>query len=106
MINADQQIVPNQIFSSTLVIEDPLNPTNNIGKSTFNFDKIRTAFSNAHDQIEEMLRDFIDQAENEVCEGTTENGSGVVWKKKLDILSKILEFPSSASTSDDNQSYV
>ena len=102
MINADQQITPHQIFSSTLVIEDPLNPANNIGKSTFNFDKIRTAFSNAHDQIDEMLREFIDQAEDEMGEGNTENG--VEKKKKLDILSKILAMPSSTLASEEEQS--
>ena len=106
MINADQQITPHQIFSSTLVIEDPLNPQNNIGKSTFNFDKIRTAFSNAHDQIEELLRDFIDQADDEVAENT-EIGSGVVWKKKLDILSKILALPSSTTpASEDDRNCI
>jgi DNA polymerase sigma len=90
-----------------LVIEDPLNPTNNIGKSTFNFDKIRTAFSNAHDQIEEMLREFIEQAdEDEVkTEGNGSAENGVVWKKKLDILSKILALPSSTTAAEEEQSY-
>jgi len=50
-----------------------------------------------------MLRDFIDQAEDEVGEGNTENG--VVWKKKLDILSKILAMPSSTPASEEDQSY-
>jgi len=37
------------------VIQDPNNPANNIGKSTFNFEAIRAAFSRAHDQIEALI---------------------------------------------------
>ena len=40
---------------STLVIQDPNNPGNNIGKSTFNFEAIRAAFSRAHDQMEAFM---------------------------------------------------
>lgn len=45
MINEQQQIVAHMNFSSILMIQDPLNPHNNIGKSTFNFDTIRSEFS-------------------------------------------------------------
>ena len=38
LITADQLIITHQNFSSVLIIQDPLNPQNNIGKSTFNFD--------------------------------------------------------------------
>jgi hypothetical protein len=51
-----------------------------------------------------MLREFIDQAEDEMGEGKTE--SGVERKKKLDILSKILAMPSSTLASEEEQSYI
>jgi DNA polymerase sigma len=52
MINSDQQIVLHQSYSSVLIIQDPLNPQNNIGKSTFNFDMIRAEFARAHEAID------------------------------------------------------
>ncbi len=56
---------------------------------------IRAAFSQAHDQIDEMLREFLSMAhisEDEESSSLEANG-GSVWKKKLDILSKILTVP-------------
>jgi hypothetical protein len=53
-----------------------------------------------------LLRDFIDQADDEIAENT-EIGSGVVWKKKLDILSKILALPSSTTpASEDDRNCI
>ena len=37
-INENMMIVPQFAYTSTLTILDPLNPSNNIGKSTYNFD--------------------------------------------------------------------
>ena len=51
-----------------------------------------------------MLREFIDQAEDEVGEGNTE--SGVERMMKLEILSKILAMPSSTLASEEEQSEI
>ena len=40
-INESMQIVPQVTYTSTLTIIDPLNLSNNIGKSTYNFDQIK-----------------------------------------------------------------
>lgn len=83
------------------MIKDPLNSMNNIGKSTFNFDNIRAEFSRAHDEIERHLQDFIQSSaaaqlvetgssEQNSEEAKQKTGTQVVWKKRLDILSKIL----------------
>ncbi|TNV74895.1 hypothetical protein FGO68_gene8183 [Halteria grandinella] len=94
IINEQQQIVPEINYSSILVIRDPLNPMNNIGKSTFNFDNIRAEFARAHDEIERHLQEFIQNSSAAEEQATSEEAkagkSSVVWKKRLDILSKIL----------------
>jgi DNA polymerase sigma len=59
IISEQQQIVHEINYSSILVIRDPLNPLNNIGKSTFNFENIRAEFVKAHDEIERHLQEFI-----------------------------------------------
>ncbi len=59
MINDQQYIVTHVNYSSILIIQDPLNPLNNIGKSTFNFDTIRAQFSHAFDEIEGILGEFM-----------------------------------------------
>lgn len=96
-------------YSSLLIIQDPLNPLNNIGKSTFNFDTIKQEFSRAHDKIVDSLIEY-KTAAIAVAESTPENNSGIlseneeapqkiVWKKKLDVLSKIIavEYPFSSN---------
>jgi DNA polymerase sigma len=59
MVNEQQQIVPHMNFSSILIIQDPLNPSNNIGKSTFNFDTIRHRFAEAFETLHSHLQDFV-----------------------------------------------
>ena len=62
MINEYQHIMtPNFLsFSSVLIIVDPLNVNNNIGKSTYNFDQIRNEFTKAYDKILTMHKDYVD----------------------------------------------
>ena len=59
LITADQLIITHQNFSSVLIIQDPLNPHNNIGKSTFNFDAIKAEFGRAHDIIAEIMDNYL-----------------------------------------------
>lgn len=61
IINEYGQILNQINFSSILVILDPLNPSNNIGKSTFNFESIKREFSIAYDRLMEAQTSFKDQ---------------------------------------------
>ena len=63
------------------MIIDPLNPTNNIGKSTYNFEMIQKEFAKAYAQILKLFNDF---QTDKPC------GGQVMWKKKLNILNKVL----------------
>ena len=66
MITEQQQVMPNVNYSSILIIKDPLNQMNNIGKSTFNFDTIRQEFAAAHDKLTDALREFLEADDNNV----------------------------------------
>lgn len=59
MVNEQQQVVPHMNFASILIIQDPLNPANNIGKSTFNFDAIRLQFALAYEGLHTHLQEFV-----------------------------------------------
>jgi len=61
LINSDQMIITHQNFSSVLIIQDPLNPQNNIGKSTFNFDAIKAEFGRAHDIIAQIMDQYLQE---------------------------------------------
>jgi hypothetical protein len=43
------------VKTAGLVILDPLNRENNLGRTTFNFEDIRAAFSFAYDSIREKV---------------------------------------------------
>lgn len=64
---------------------------NNIGKSTYNFDKIRQVFATAHDKISDSFNKFIN--------GTEEDEP----YSKLSILSKILYENSSNNNEEDGE---
>jgi len=74
-------------FSSVLIIRDPLNINNNIGKSTYNFDQIRNEFSKAYDKILELHKEFI---ENRDIVDYIENEIEEFKSQKLSILNKVL----------------
>ena len=61
MINEQISVVPHLNFSSILIVLDPLNPANNIGKSTFNFDNIRQEFAKAYETIISHYKEFTDK---------------------------------------------
>lgn len=101
MINDQQYFEPHMNLQSLLIILDPLNRSNNIGKSTFNFDTIRFEFAKSHDSIYHMLQEFTtnrieDDHQEEEKKSTSKSPSKGVYKRKLNILSKIIE------VSDDN----
>ncbi|CDW83969.1 UNKNOWN [Stylonychia lemnae] len=89
MINEYQQIVPLPFltFSSVLIILDPLNTNNNIGKSTYNFDQIRNEFTSAYEKILTMHKEFIENKDGlESIESEIEEFKS----QKLSILNKVL----------------
>lgn len=69
IINEYQQIIHQFNFSYALIIVDPLNLENNIGKSSYNFDQIRNEFVNAHDKILSEFNLFIESSEEKKEEG-------------------------------------
>jgi hypothetical protein len=98
MINDQQYFEPHLNLQSLLIILDPLNRSNNIGKSTFNFDSIRFEFAKGHDNVYHMLQEFTSsRSEDDHQETSTSKQSKNVYKRKLNILSKIIE------VSDDNK---
>ena len=64
--------------SSTLVILDPLNPANNIGKSTYNIEYIKAQFALAYDRLILLQNEFIQNEEK---------------RKDMNILQEVLQIP-------------
>ena len=108
LINSDQMIITHQNFSSVLIIQDPLNPQNNIGKSTFNFDSIKSEFGRAHDIFAEIMDQYLQEEgdlpgtkeEEKVDEESEEDLADACNRKetKLDILAKMLKLSDTGTT--------
>ena len=83
-------IITHQNFSSVLIIQDPLNPQNNIGKSTFNFDAIKAEFGRANDIIAQIMDQYLQEEsdfpgtkeEEKVEEEGSEEGLAVCSNRK------------------------
>lgn len=45
-------------IASSLTILDPLNPTNNIGKSSYNFSDVRVEFAKAYERMQHRLTKY------------------------------------------------
>lgn len=49
------------------MIIDPLNPSNNIGKSSYNFDQIRHEFGQAYDAIIKLYNEFVNDGIEQIA---------------------------------------
>ena len=48
----------------SLFIKDPINPSNNVAKSSFKFDEIKLIFSNAYNILKEYKTEYEKNEEN------------------------------------------
>ena len=64
IINEHMTIFQQYNFSASLTILDPLNPSNNIGKSTYNFDQIKLKFSDAYDKLCQQQTKYCEAIKN------------------------------------------
>ena len=87
IINEYCEIINQINFSSILVILDPLNPTNNIGKSTFNFESIKREFSSAYDKLMDSMNSFTENCDQQDSVSDAHTSDLTL---KLNLLSKLI----------------